>query len=114
MTDAGIPDAMLRRLLERAGIESPEAVTRRRWPRFAVSGPVRFSRPMEKSENSGELADVSEGGIAFLTTASLAAGETLHLAWDERGRTRRAQATVEVIHSHPKDPRVLVGAKFVS
>jgi hypothetical protein len=109
----GIPDGVMNHLLKGAGLMSGGHVTRRRWPRFEARGEVRFTRPMEKTENVGELADVSRGGLAFLTTASLAVGETLHLSWDEEGRARRAEAAVEAIHSHPKDPRVLVGARFV-
>ncbi len=114
MTSEGISEERMKQLLDRAGLpaEGP-AVSRRRWPRFSAEGAVRFTRPMERAEHVGELADVSLGGLAFLTDVSLAVGETLLLTYEDSGKTRSTQASVETIHSHPKDRRVLVGAKFV-
>ena len=114
MTEAGIPDDRLKRLLERAGGDSGRPPdTRRRHERFKAEGDVRFRRPMEKAEHSGRLSDLSLGGLAFVTDVSLAVGETLLLSYQENGKPRSAQASVETIHAHPKDKNFLVGAKFV-
>jgi hypothetical protein len=114
MTEAGIPDDRLKRLLERAGVDAEDSSdTRRRHPRFKAEGEVRFHRPMEKAEHGGRLSDISRGGLSFVTDVSLAVGETLLLSYEEDGKPRSAQASVETIHAHPKDKNFLVGAKFV-
>ena len=114
MSRSNIPDEQMKKLLERAGVDpATSAVSRRRWPRHEAEGDVRFHRPSEKTVHLGQLVDVSDGGLAFLTTASLAVGESLLLRFQEEGKEKSAEASVETIHAHPKDDRFLVGAKFV-
>ena len=113
MTAEGIGDERLKDFLERAKADASAAAGRRRWPRFPAQGEVRFTRPLERAEHAGQLAEVSQGGLAFLTDVEVSAGEMLRLSWEENGSPRTVEAAVESIHSHPKDRRVLVGVKFV-
>ena len=113
MTGGPIPDDRLKGLLNRAGVGPDDAMTRREFPRFTAEGRVSFTRPMERGENVGELVDVSEGGLSFLTAVSVSVGETLLVTFDDDGRPRSRQATVETLHSRPKEQRFVVGAKFI-
>ena len=106
MSEASLPDD--------AGVDANGAVIgRRKWPRFQTVGEVTFHRPREKARHTGSLADISEGGLAFLTDVSLAVGETLRLSYREEGGEISAEGTVETVHSHPKADRYLVGVQFI-
>ena len=114
MTEPGIPDDRLKRLVAGAGGDAARPpASRRRHERFKAEGDVRFRRPMEKAEHVGRLSDLSRGGLSFVTDVSLAVGETLLLTYQEDGKPRSVQASVETIHAHPKDKNFVVGAKFV-
>lgn len=114
MRDASLPDETVRRMLEETGVDPEEGVIcRRRWPRFRTVGEVTFHRPHEKTRHAGTLVDISEGGLAFLTEASLAVGETVLLSYQEEGASLSAEGMVETVHSHPKETRYLVGVKFI-
>ena len=117
MSDAKIPQEKMKKMLKTAGVgPDTEAISRRRWPRYETTGTVLFHRQKEKTVHEGALEDVSEGGLAFVTTVSLAVGETLMLSYQEEGEPRlyRGEAVVEPVHSPPKETRFLVGVRFIS
>jgi len=115
MSEGSLPDERVQEILDRSGVDAESgAITRRAWPRFETAGDVTFNRPGEQTRHTGELADISDGGLAFVTDLSLAVGETLHLTYQEAGASVSAEAKVETVHSHPKEDRFLVGVKFVA
>ena len=114
MSDEGLSEERMKKVLERAGVDpETEALGRRKWPRYETEGAVEFHRPQEKAVHTGALADISEGGLAFLTGISVAIGETLLLTYQEEGETKSAEVTVETVHSHPNEDSFLVGVKFI-
>ncbi|HUU42545.1 MAG TPA: PilZ domain-containing protein [Planctomycetota bacterium] len=114
MSASKLPEEPVRKIVGASGVDpSAGAITRRKHPRFGTAGTVAFNRPDEQTRHAGRLADISEGGLAFLTDVSLAVGETLKLTWREEGETVSTDATVETVHSHPKASEFLVGVKFI-
>lgn len=105
----------LDRLIRSTGVEPETTVhSRRRHPRRVVSGAVTFRRPDDAQTCHGELTDLSEGGLAFLTTESLAVGEVLLIGCHLQEEARTFQARVETVHAHEEERRFLVGCKFLA
>lgn len=101
-------------MLKGAGLDpQTSAADRRKWLRYETAGDVTFHRPHEKDVHTGKLADISQGGLAFITGVSLAVGETLLISYQEEDEERTAEATVETVHSHPQDDNYLVGVRYV-
>ena len=114
MSDMDFTDERMKKLLADAGVDPGTSLSdRRSFPRYGTHGQVTFHRPQEKNVHTGTLINVSEGGLAFFTRVSLAVGERLLLSYQEQGEPKSAEATVEAVHSHPKDDDYLVGVKFV-
>jgi len=108
MSEPPVPDDKLKDVL---GDVKPS--DRRSSPRYATRGTVEFHRPLETDRHTGRLVDISEGGLSFVTKVPLPVGETLHLTYEEEGRPRSTQATVETVHATQKEAGYVVGAKFV-
>ena len=114
MSETDFTDEKLKQVLDDAGLGPPTAAAdRREWLRYETAGVLAFHRPQENDVHTGKLADVSEGGLAFVTRVSLAVGETLLLSYEEDGKEKAVEATVETVHSHPRDDSYLVGTRFV-
>jgi hypothetical protein len=111
MSEPPIPDNELNEVL--GGPADLRPIDRRKSQRFETRGTVEFRRPSEKTRHRGNLVDISEGGLCFVTTVPLLVGETLHLTYEEEGKPRSAEATVETVHSQPREIRVIVGAKYL-
>ena len=114
MKQKGIPPEDLERLIRSTGAAPQETVkSRRQHERHDVSGTVAFHRADQKDFHRGELTDISEGGMAFLTEVSLHVGELLVISCQIREESRTFEARVETVHTRPEDRRLLVGCRFV-